>query len=130
MRINELQQGAVRHHYTRQPDAVDGISLVNCCGDFQLAHKSVWYSIRGFEESMIYRAFADTNAMVKAKQLDFVIEKLDYNLYHLNHYNAAYQQMHVVKPLNDKEKYITNFKRTTNLETWGCARRHFDFEMI
>jgi hypothetical protein len=114
----------------RKSDAQDGHSLVVCCGDFQLAHRSVWWAIRGFEEAMIYRAFADTNVIIKARQAGFKTEKLDYDCYHLNHYDAAYHQMHQVKPLNDKERFINQFRGTANSEFWGYAQRAFHTEVI
>ena len=39
--------------------AGDDYSIINCCGDFQLAPKHVWGGIRGFEEELIYPLFAD-----------------------------------------------------------------------
>ena len=37
------------------------ISLVDCCGDFQIAHKDLWNDIRGFEERLVYCLYTDTN---------------------------------------------------------------------
>ena len=39
----------------------DNWSLINCCGDFQFAHRDIWNKIKGFEEQMIYSCFNDTN---------------------------------------------------------------------
>ena len=44
----------------------DDYSIINCCGDYQLAPKHVWGSIRGFEEELIYPLFADTNVQKKS----------------------------------------------------------------
>ena len=44
----------------------DNYSLINCCGDFQFAHKDVWHKIKGYEEKMIYACFQDTNIQKKA----------------------------------------------------------------
>ena len=36
------------------------------CGDFQMAHKDIWYDVRGFEENMLDSAMAtDTNLQKK-----------------------------------------------------------------
>ncbi len=45
---------------------LDDYSIINCCGDFQIASKQIWNEIRGFEEELIYPLFADTNVQKKA----------------------------------------------------------------
>jgi hypothetical protein len=124
--VNELQT----MNLSRKPRADDGHSVVVCCGDFQMAPKKVWHQIRGFEETMVYRAFADTNVCIKAKQAGFEPTFFDYDLFHLNHYDAGYQRMHQVKPLNDKQRYVENFKQTSNSELWGCSTIDFPVEVI
>lgn len=116
--------------YPRKPDATDSQSIVVCCGDFQLAHRSVWEEIRGFEETMVRRAFADTNVIIKARGAGFNIGKLDYDCFHLDHYDSSYIEMHVRKPLNDKEKYVNGFTRTTNHQDWGAADINFQYEIV
>jgi hypothetical protein len=44
----------------------DKWSIINCCGDFQLAHRDLWNKIKGFEEKMTYACFQDTNVQKKA----------------------------------------------------------------
>jgi hypothetical protein len=44
----------------------DNYSIINCCGDFQLAHRDIWNEIRGFEEELIYVLYSDTNVQKKA----------------------------------------------------------------
>jgi hypothetical protein len=34
-------------------------SVIMSCGDFQIAHRDTWFEIKGFEESMLKRGFAD-----------------------------------------------------------------------
>lgn len=118
-----------RHQFLQMVDATDGVSQVVCCGDFQIAHRSIWEKIRGFEESMVYRAFADTNVMLKARVAGFNLAKLGYTCYHCNHYNADYYKQHEVKPLNDK-RYITEWGITKNNDTWGFSNVDFQTEII
>ena len=42
-------------------------SKINCCGDFQFAHRDVWLEIKGYEEKMLGKAFADTNIQKKSE---------------------------------------------------------------
>jgi hypothetical protein len=64
----------------------DKYSLINCCGDFQLAHRNVWNTIKGFEENMIYACFQDTNIQKKAVLNGFDLEAIyDIPLYHMSH---------------------------------------------
>ena len=53
-------------HFPAKVTPNDNYSLINCCGDFQIAHKDVWNKIKGFEEEMIYACFVDTNVQKKA----------------------------------------------------------------
>jgi hypothetical protein len=66
--------------------AGDDYSIINCCGDFQLAPKHVWGGIRGFEEELIYPLFADTNVQKKAVMHGFGLKAI-YNppMFHINH---------------------------------------------
>lgn len=122
--------------FTVQPDAIDSAgnptwdpgdrwSLVVSCGDYQIAHRDVWYSIKGFEESMIYRSYADSNIMKKAS-MSFDIRKLDLDIFHLDHPvnpSANYT-------VNDRIKYVVDFSITENPETWGFSNISFTEEVI
>jgi hypothetical protein len=119
-----------RDLYPRKPDASDSQSVVVCCGDFQFAHFSVWEEVRGFEETMVRRAFADTNVIIKARGIGMNVGKLDYDCFHLDHYDSSYIEMHIKKPLNDKDKYINGFTCTTNPQNWGAADVNFPYEII
>ena len=97
-------------------DPGDVWSLVVGCGDYQLAHRDIWYKIRGFEESMVHRGYDDSNIMKKASKF-YKIDRLDLDIFHLDHPvnpSANYT-------LNDKIKYVNNFDETTNPDTWGFS---------
>lgn len=52
-------------HFPAKVSPNDDYSLINCCGDFQIAHRDVWNKIKGFEEEMIYACYVDTNIQKK-----------------------------------------------------------------
>jgi hypothetical protein len=84
--------------------------------------------MRGFEESMIYRNFADSNLMKKG-YIYGKISKLDLPIFHLNHTGHG-DYSGGVTISNDKFKYIQNFDKTDNLETWGYSEINFKIEVI
>ena len=128
--LQELKR--VKSSLSRQQDAVDSAgnpiwdsgdrwSLVVSCGDYQIAHKKIWNKIRGFEESMIERCYADSNLMKKASKF-FNIKKLDLDVFHLDHpinVSSNYK-------LNDRIKYVNNFDETLNEDTWGFSTMDFN----
>lgn len=97
-------------------DPGDIWSLVVSCGDFQIAHKNIWNKIKGFEETMIHRGYADSNIMRKASKF-FKIQRMDIDIFHLDHpANTSYHYQ-----VNDRMKYVNNFDETTNSDTWGFS---------
>lgn len=106
-------------------DIGDNFSMVVCCGDFQLAHRNVWRVIKGFEESMLYRGYADSNLMKKGK-IYCKNEKLDVPLFHLNHTGNS---MSAVR-MNDQLKYGPCFIETENKDTWGYSNYNFNIEVL
>ena len=112
----------------RPEDAGDPWSLVICCGDYQLAHRNLWYKMKGFEESMIYRNFADTNLMKKGHMYGN-ISKLKLSVFHLNHSGHG-DGTGGVSISNEKNKYVQNFITTENKEDWGFVNYKFKIEKI
>jgi hypothetical protein len=118
----------------------DSFSLINCCGDFQLAHRNIWNSIKGFEENMIYACFVDTNIQKKAVLNGFGLEVL-YNppLFHIEH-GAYYTKEDGTrtssktfsgdsKAYNDKWRYVEYFTQTENTENWGLGNVDIEYEI-
>jgi hypothetical protein len=113
-----------------QPDAVidgksvwdsgDVWSLVVGCGDFQFAHKDVWYGIKGFEESCGGRCYADSNLMKKGA-IYFNIKKAQVTLYHLNHGTNKNSSPNEILPMNDRFVCVNDFNETSNSENWGWS---------
>jgi hypothetical protein len=102
-------------------DPEDNYSLVFACGDFQLAHKNVWYKIRGFEESLLYRDYDDYNLMRKG-QIYCNIKKIDHPVYHLNHDRDP-------NAIRNKN-YGRSFQKTANGDDWGFATYPFKVEIL
>ena len=124
--VNHLESR--RDSYRLQQDTVingkavwdegDVWSLVVACGDFQFAHKNVWNGIRGFEESLGGRGYADSNLMRKGA-IYFSIEKCFTTLYHLNHTPSKNGKEGDILPGNDRLSSVNDFTETTNSEDWG-----------
>jgi hypothetical protein len=124
--LNSIKKN--KNSFKMQPDAVidgksvwdsgDVWSLVVGCGDFQFAHKDVWYGIKGFEESYGGRCYADSNLMKKGA-IYFDIKKAQVTLYHLNHGTNKNSLPNEILPMNDRIVCVNNFKETSNSENWG-----------
>lgn len=113
----------------------DEYSIINCCGDFQLASKTVWDDIRGFEEELIYPLFADTNVQKKAKDKGYQLSgEFSPPLFHINHGSKGWGGGGIAdgvnKKSNDIHRAITNQRETTNLSTWGFSNIDIEFETI
>jgi hypothetical protein len=110
----------------------DSYSLINCCGDFQLAHKNVWHTIKGYEEEMIYACFQDTNVQKKATLNGFSLEAyFDLPLYHLSHTGMGNDGSSPSKQhYNDAWDWVEWFKESQNHEDWGLGNTEIEFEIF
>lgn len=126
-----------KYNFQQQPDMVDKHgnatwdpgdiwSLVVCCGDYQIAHRQLWEKIRGFEESMIYRNYADSNLMKKG-YLYGKIKKLLLDIFHLNHPANVSTKLNLS---NDRMMYVNNFTGTRNPDTWGFSELNFKERIV
>lgn len=127
----------IKHSLTRQPVAVDSNrnpvwdsgdiwSLVVSCGDYQIAHKNIWNKIKGFEESMIARCFADSNIMKKSEEYGFNISVLDLDIFHLDHQINVSSNYH----MNDRIFYVNKFSKSSNKDDWGFSSHEFEEKII
>jgi hypothetical protein len=107
----------------------DPWSLTACCGDFQLANKFLWNKMRGFEEAMVFRDFADTNLMKKGIIYGVGAELLDIDIFHLNH-GGHEMSVNGQKLQNDYERYVENFTESENPISWGLESMSFKEEII
>jgi len=139
----ELYNTIPERHFPAMVSPNDNFSLINCCGDFQLAHKNVWDKIKGFEEEMVYACFVDTNIQKKAVLNGFGLQAL-YNppLFHMEHgaYYTKEDGTRILdsenkgafkgdnKAYNDVWKYVEYFHQTTNTEDWGLGSIEIEYE--
>jgi len=110
----------------------DNYSLINCCGDFQLASNHVWNTIRGYEEQMCYACFLDTNAQKKAVLNGFGLEAIyDIPLYHMSHTGMGNDGSSPSKQkYNDPWKWVEYYQTTKNPENWGLEGVNIEYEVI
>jgi len=141
----ELYNTIPERHFPAMVSPNDNFSLINCCGDFQLAHKNVWDKIKGFEEEMVYACFVDTNIQKKAVLNGFGLQAL-YNppLFHMEHgaYYTKEDGTRILdsenkgafkgdnKAYNDVWKYVEYFHQTTNTEDWGLGSIEIEYEIF
>jgi len=113
----------------------DDYSIINCCGDFQIAPKHIWNEIRGFEEELIYPLFADTNVQKKSVTHGFGLKAI-YNppMFHINHGSKGWGgggfADGINKKSNDQYRAIIAQNKTQNSETWGFADTEIEFEIF
>ena len=132
-------------HFPAKVTPNDNYSLINCCGDFQIAHRDVWNKIKGFEEEMIYACFVDTNVQKKAVLNDYNLKVLyEPALYHMEHgayftkadgtrvqdeeNTGAYKGE--TNAYNDAFKWVENFQSTKNMDNWGLRDVDIEVETI
>ena len=110
----------------------DNFSIINCCGDFQLASKHVWDTIKGYEENMYYACFSDTNIQKKAVLNGFNLEAIyDIPLYHMSHLGMGNDGSSPSKQkYNDPWKWVEYFTKSENTENWGFSNIEIEYETI
>lgn len=128
-------------HFPAKVTPNDNYSIFNCCGDFQLATKNIWYKLRGYEEMMMYACFVDTNAQKKAVLYGFdLVPIYDIPLYHMSHkgmgndgsspskqyYNDAWEWVETFNKYSEYEHIM--FSR--NADTWGFSNIEIEYEII
>lgn len=130
-------------HFPAMVTPNDHYSLINCCGDFQLAYKDVWNKIKGFEENMIYGCFSDTNVQKKAVLEGCGLEVI-YNppLFHIEHKPYSINEKgerikskeahseSTKTANNDPWRFVEYFEKTENTEDWGLGNIEIEFEII
>ena len=110
----------------------DNYSIINCCGDFQIAPKHIWESIRGMEEDLIYSLYADTNVQKKAAMHGFGLKAL-YSpaLFHIEHGKGGGGFLDGInKKTNNPYRAIIHQNLTQNPDTWGFSDIEIEYEKI
>jgi len=135
-----LSQTLPPRYFSTMVTPNDHYSLINCCGDFQLASNKVWTDIKGYEEQMIFNCFIDTNTQKKAVLNNFGLEAIyDIPLYHMSHKNHLPQGenkiIHEVTKTsspkyNDPWEWVEYFTTSQNSDNWGFNDTEIEFEII
>jgi len=132
---NHIYVNSEERYFDEKTVSGDDYSIINCCGDFQLAPKHVWNEIRGFEEELIYPLFADTNVQKKAVKHGFNLKAV-YNppMFHINHGSKGWGGGGIAdginKKANDQYRAIIYQDKTQNLDTWGFSDIEIEYEII
>jgi hypothetical protein len=113
----------------------DDYSLINCCGDFQIAPKHIWDEIKGFEEELIYPLYADTNVQKKSVKHGFGLKAIfDPPMFHINHGSKGWGGGGIAdgvnKKANDLHRAVTFQEQTENPNTWGFSDIEIEFEIL
>jgi hypothetical protein len=110
----------------------DNYSLINCCGDFQLASRHVWNTVKGFEEQMIHACYPDTNVQKKAVLNGFGLEAIfTIPLYHMSHTGMENDGSSPSKQkYNDPWEWVEFFEESKNNNDWGLNNVEIEFEII
>jgi hypothetical protein len=110
----------------------DNYSIINCCGDFQIAHRDTWNEIRGFEESLVGPLSADTNVQKKAVMHGFgLIAMFEPPIFHIDHGKGGGGFLDGISPVcNNPYEAITNANRTKNEDTWGFTQVNIEWEVL
>ena len=136
-----LDQTTKPRYFPAKVTPNDNYSIFNCCGDFQLASKNLWYKLRGYEEPMLYACFVDTNVQKKAVLYGFdLVPIYDVPLYHMSHKGMGNDGSSPSKQYyNNAMEWVEHFNRyeehdhimfSRNEDTWGYSNVEIEFEII
>jgi len=129
---NHLDSTSKPRYFPAKVTYNDEWSIINCCGDFQLAHKDVWHKLKGFEENMIFACFQDTNIQKKAVLNGFGLKAI-YNipLYHMSHTGMGNDGSSPSKQnYNDVWDWVAGFEKSYNKENWGWDGIDIEYEVF
>lgn len=127
-----LDKKSTPRHFPAKVTPNDNYSLINCCGDFQLAHKDVWNKIKGFEEKMVYACFQDTNIQKKAILNNCGLEAIyDIPVYHMSHKGMGNDSSSPSKQYyNDALKWVEYYQISENSDDWGFNDIEIEYEIF
>lgn len=113
----------------------DDYSLINCCGDFQLAPKHIWDDIRGFEEELIYALFSDTNVQKKSVMHGYGLKAIfEPPMFHINHGSKGWGGGGIAdgvnKKTNDQYRAVIYQQKTENSDSWGFGDTEIEYEIF
>ena len=132
---DHIQSNSEKRVVTEKIVEGDDYSLINCCGDFQLASKNIWNSIRGFEEELIYALYSDTNVQKKSAKHGFDLKAIfEPAMFHISHGSKGWGGGGIVDGVNKKTnnpyRAVTSQEHTLNPDTWGFSDVEIEFEVL
>ncbi len=94
------------------------------CGDFQMAHRDIWHTIKGFEEKMLDSAFGgDSNIQKKACNYGYSLTVLTRPfVFHMSH---PARSAHNNKKTNDMNRFFLQFDKSENTDDWGIVKKNY-----
>jgi len=127
-----LINNSEERHFEETTVSGDNYSIINCCGDFQIAPKHVWDEIRGMEEELIYSLYADTNVQKKAVMHGFDLKAIYHPaLFHIEHGRGGGGFLDGInKKTNDQYRAIIYQQKTENSESWGFGDTEIEYEIF
>jgi hypothetical protein len=136
-----LGKTTIPRFYPAKVTPNDNYSIINCCGDFQLASRKVWFDIKGIEENMIFNCFIDTNTQKKVVLNGHKLEIIyDIPMYHMSHKNhlpqgGSTENLHEIAETktpvyNDAWYWVEWFKKSENSDSWGLGDTEIEFEVF
>ena len=129
---NHLIENSEERKYEEKVVDGDDYSIVNCCGDFQLAHRDIWDEIRGFEEELIYVLYSDINVQKKVVKHGFELKAI-YSpaLFHIYHGKGGGGFLDGInRKTNDPYRAIMGQEKTENADTWGFEPVEMEYELL
>lgn len=129
---DHLTENSEERHFDEKTVSGDDYSIINCCGDYQIASKEVWNDIRGMEEDLIYSLYADTNVQKKAVMHGFGLKALyEPALFHIEHGKGGGGFLDGInKVTNNPHRAILNQNKTQNSEEWGFSDIDIEYEVL
>lgn len=108
----------------------DRWSLITCPGDFQLAHRDVWYGIKGFDENLVYRGYTDSNVQRKADFYGFGQSLVrSVMAFHFRHYPGSGSTGGNTAGWNNEDEALFQYTGTRNTDSWGFSDVDFEGEV-
>jgi len=124
---DKLYSTVPERHFPEKIASEDDYSIINCCGDFQLAPLHIWHTIRGFEETLVYALYTDTNVQKKAVMHGFDLKAI-YSppAFHIDHGPGGGGG----SGANDIRCAVVDAGKTENEETWGFSNVEVEWETL
>lgn len=104
----------------KQNKAVEAASVICAPGDFQIAHRSTYQTVKGFDETLINRCADDTNVQFKVIMAGGTVKGTTFPpVYHIDHLRNDEQTTNPKDGVTFRE----------NPDTWGFSNVDFSLKL-